>query len=132
MPTAKFGGSQPPKVTLVTRFKSEKVETQTVGIVADVTDQGGGYRTPWLRHNGVVIAATLPPETRPNGIRQTFEVTLVDGQNKLEVLSASADGSWESREAGRTYGTAMMVLAFTVPYRQLPIYQRDETVDEEP
>jgi len=25
----------------------------------------------------------------------------------------------------------MMTLAFTVPYRQLPIYQRDETVDEE-
>lgn len=41
-----------------------------------------------------------------------------------------ADGSWNSREAGRVYGTAMMVLAFTVPYRQLPIYQRDETVDE--
>lgn len=42
----------------------------------------------------------------------------------------SSDGSWECREAGRTYGTAMMVLAFTVPWRQLPIYQRDETVDE--
>ena len=41
-----------------------------------------------------------------------------------------ADGSWDSREAGRIYGTAMMVLAFTVPYRQLPIYQRDETVGE--
>ncbi len=41
------------------------------------------------------------------------------------------DGSWHSREAGRIYGTSMMVLAFTVPYRQLPIYQRDETVDEE-
>jgi hypothetical protein len=40
------------------------------------------------------------------------------------------DGSWNSREAGRIYGTTMMVLAFTVPYRQLPIYQRDETVDE--
>lgn len=40
------------------------------------------------------------------------------------------DGSWNSREAGRIYGTAMMTLAFTVPYRQLPIYQRDETVDE--
>jgi hypothetical protein len=25
-----------------------------------------------------------------------------------------------------------MVLSFTVPYRQLPIYQRDETVDEVP
>lgn len=44
----------------------------------------------------------------------------------------SADGSWDSREAGRVYGTAMMTLAFTVPWRQLPIYQRDETVDEEP
>ena len=42
----------------------------------------------------------------------------------------SGDGSWNSREAGRIYGTCMMVLAFTVPYRQLPIYQRDETVDE--
>jgi hypothetical protein len=42
----------------------------------------------------------------------------------------SEDGSWNSREAGRIYGTTMMVLAFTVPYRQLPIYQRDETVDE--
>ena len=43
----------------------------------------------------------------------------------------SRDGSWDSNEAGRTYGTAMMVLAFTVPWRQLPIYQRDETVDED-
>ncbi len=41
-----------------------------------------------------------------------------------------ADGSWDSREAGRIYGTSMMVLAMTVPWRQLPIYQRDETVDE--
>jgi len=41
------------------------------------------------------------------------------------------DGSWDSKEAGNVYGTSMMVLAFTVPYRQLPIYQRDETVDEE-
>jgi len=42
-----------------------------------------------------------------------------------------SDGSWDSRSAGSIYGTSMMVLAFTVPYRQLPIYQRDETVDEE-
>lgn len=44
----------------------------------------------------------------------------------------SKDGGWENSEAGRVYGTAMMVLAFTVPWRQLPIYQRDETVDEQP
>jgi hypothetical protein len=44
----------------------------------------------------------------------------------------TADGGWDSNEAGRIYGTAIMVLAFTVPWRQLPIYQRDETVDEQP
>ncbi len=42
-----------------------------------------------------------------------------------------SDGSWDTREAGPVYGTAITVLAFTVPYRQLPIYQRDETVDED-
>jgi len=42
------------------------------------------------------------------------------------------DGSWRGRggEDSPVYSTAMMILAFTVPYRQLPIYQRDETVDE--
>jgi hypothetical protein len=35
------------------------------------------------------------------------------------------DGSWEGNE-GPLYNTSLMVLAFTVPYRQLPIYQRDE------
>lgn len=41
-----------------------------------------------------------------------------------------SDSSWPSKTAGPIYGTSMMVLAFTVPHRQLPIYQRDETVDE--
>ena len=41
------------------------------------------------------------------------------------------DGSWGLGGHGPVYSTSMMVLAFTVPHRQLPIYQRDETVDEE-
>jgi Prenyltransferase and squalene oxidase repeat len=41
------------------------------------------------------------------------------------------DGSWKDSRFGRAYGTAMMILAFTVPGRQLPIYQRDERIDEE-
>lgn len=40
------------------------------------------------------------------------------------------DGSWSNGRVGGSYGTSMMILSFTVPYRQLPIYQRDETVDE--
>lgn len=42
------------------------------------------------------------------------------------------DGSWgRGRNSGESYVTSMVVLSFTVPYRQLPIYQRDETVDED-
>jgi hypothetical protein len=41
----------------------------------------------------------------------------------------SPNGSWFSPKHGVTYSTAMVLLSFTVPYRQLPIYQRDETVD---
>ncbi len=40
------------------------------------------------------------------------------------------DGAWERNEVSPAYATSLCVLAFTVPYRQLPIYQRDETVDE--
>jgi len=41
------------------------------------------------------------------------------------------DGSFTGRRDGTVYNTAVTILALTVPYRQLPIYQRDETVDEE-
>lgn len=41
------------------------------------------------------------------------------------------DGSWVGKKYGTAYTTSMIILSFTVPYRQLPIYQRDETVDEE-
>ena len=41
------------------------------------------------------------------------------------------DGSWPPSNIGVAYETAMVLLAMTVPYRQLPIYQRDETMDEQ-
>jgi hypothetical protein len=41
------------------------------------------------------------------------------------------DGSWLGIKYGTAYTTSMIILSCTVPYRQLPIYQRDETVDEE-
>ena len=42
------------------------------------------------------------------------------------------DGHWERGEQNCVYyQTALVTLAFAVPYRQLPIYQRDETVDAE-
>ncbi len=46
------------------------------------------------------------------------------------IAKQHEDGYWDRGEQDRFYQTAMVILAFTVPYRQLPIYQRDETVDE--
>jgi len=47
------------------------------------------------------------------------------------VPEQRADGSWggHGNEGSDAYSTAMTVLSFAVPYRMLPIYQRDETVD---
>ncbi len=56
--------------------------------------------------------------------------TYADWMYATYLAEQKEDGSWYSKEAGRVYGTSIMVLAFTVPYRQLPIYQRDETVDD--
>ncbi len=49
------------------------------------------------------------------------------------IPKQASDGSWRGsgEEESQAYATSMMILAFSVPYRQLPIYQRDETVDEE-
>lgn len=49
------------------------------------------------------------------------------------IPKQSSSGYWAGggNEESRPYCTALMILAFTVPYRQLPIYQRDETVDED-
>lgn len=57
---------------------------------------------------------------------QTFSHWMYD----TWIPKQHADGYWDRNENDRYYQTAMVLLAFTVPYRQLPIYQRDETVDE--
>jgi len=49
----------------------------------------------------------------------------------LLIASQKENGSWEGNEIGPTYNTAMSVLAMTVAYRQLPIYQRDDSFEEE-
>ena len=47
--------------------------------------------------------------------------------HKVLFANQQANGSWLGGEGfGPVYGTAMSVLALTVEYRFLPIYQRDE------
>ena len=42
----------------------------------------------------------------------------------------ATNGGWPGGEMGETYNTAMSVLAMTVSYRQLPIYQRNNSSDD--
>lgn len=60
-----------------------------------------------------------------------YWATYADWMYATYLERQKEDGSWYAKEGGVIYGTAIMSLAFTVPYRQLPIYQRDETVDED-
>ena len=53
-----------------------------------------------------------------------------DWMYRTWIPRQKSDGSWREEESP-AYATSLLVLAFTVPYRQLPIYQRDETVDED-
>ena len=53
-----------------------------------------------------------------------------DWMYRTWIPRQKSDGSWREEESA-AYATSLLVLAFTVPYRQLPIYQRDETVDED-
>ena len=52
---------------------------------------------------------------------------------KADGSWAPVPGSWMAGQGAgdNSYVTAMVILSLTVPYRQLPIYQRDETVDED-
>ena len=55
--------------------------------------------------------------------------TFADWMYRSYLPEQRADGSWHHIRAHESdvYYTAMMTLSFTVPYRQLPIYQRDES-----
>jgi prenyltransferase/squalene oxidase-like repeat protein len=51
--------------------------------------------------------------------------------HKVLLGQQSANGSWNAGDGlGANYGTAMGILALTVEYRFLPIYQREEPQDE--
>jgi hypothetical protein len=51
--------------------------------------------------------------------------------HKVLLDHKKADGSWDGHDGyGPSYSTSMAVLALTVEYRYLPIYQRDESKEK--
>ncbi len=61
----------------------------------------------------------------------TYWRTYCDWMYTTYLEQQQADGAWRDGNFGTIYGTAIMILSFTVPARQLPIYQRDEGTDQD-
>ncbi|MEQ8791513.1 MAG: caspase family protein [Pirellulaceae bacterium] len=82
--------------------------SSTIRLKIAVTDRGGGIKRPWIVHNGArLLAPTAESKQDGKTLLQSVAVSLVEGENTIEVFSASEDGSWESEPA-----------RITVNYRQ--------------
>jgi len=99
LPKVEMGRSLPPKVKIVSPEKGGLVEADRVTLEVEVSDEGGGVRGPWLVQNDARVLAPEKTEQKGKTVRRTFEIALVQGDNKLEFHAASADGSWESEPA---------------------------------
>jgi len=98
IPYKQLGRNPAPEVQILLRDPARPDNNQViVDVVA--TDKGGGLHEPWLFHNG--FRAGEPEHVGKDGetIRCQFTVSLIAGQNQIQVQSASKDGSWESEPA---------------------------------
>jgi len=98
-PEVEFAKQQPPTVRIVAPTQGGPVEGRQVVLQVEATDQGGGVKGPWLLHNGARVLAPGQAERAGKVVKRSFAVTLVPGENKLEVYAACEDGSWESEPA---------------------------------
>ncbi|HVX64029.1 MAG TPA: caspase family protein, partial [Pirellulales bacterium] len=98
LPDVQIGHSLPPRLKIVTPTAGE-VESASVTLETEAEDQGGGISGLILYQNGARVLA--PGEKRQEGkiLHRSFRVALVEGENRLRVASATADGSWESEPA---------------------------------
>jgi WD40 repeat protein len=103
-PTAQLARRAAPLVRIVKPQKNGVVEEPRVTLEVEVADQGGGIaeRGPRLVHNNATVFAPGASERDGPIMRRRFTIALVEGENKLEVRAASADGSIESEPARLT------------------------------
>jgi WD40 repeat protein len=99
-PTAEVdvGRSLPPTVRIVSPVSGDALDRE-IEIEAQATDAGGGVAPLRIYQNGARLLAD--GETRQEGptVFRTFRVTLIEGENRFRVVSATADESWESEPA---------------------------------
>lgn len=97
-PEVKIGQTRPPVISILSP-PSGIVESPSVTIEVQAEDQGGGVSGVTLFHNAARVLAA--GQTRQEGKRvfRSFQTPLVQGENRLKVIAASGDGSWESEPA---------------------------------
>ena len=99
MPDPAVKLESPPRVEIVSPKESGETKDAQVQLTVHATDQGGGIRGPWLVHNGARVLTPGHAEQAGDTVHRRFEVMLVEGENRLEVQAASADGAWKSEPA---------------------------------
>jgi WD40 repeat protein len=95
LPARELALQLPPVLRITSPTGGVALEAQ-VTVEVEATDNGGGVSGPWLMHNGARVIAPSTSERTGKVTRQRFTVSLVQGNNHVEVRAASADGSWES------------------------------------
>src|SRR5262249_22832179 len=109
MPGTEFGKQRPPSLRILAPTEDGPVETAQVTLEVEASDEGGGVQGPWLMHNGSRVLASGSPEKQDKTVRRRFRVTLIQGENHLEVHAAPTDGSQESEPAVRVLQYAKAV-----------------------
>lgn len=99
MPSVELGTARAPVVRILSPKQAGVVEQPQAELDVEAVNQGGGIKEPWLFHNGARVLDRNPAERTEKSIKRKFHVQLLPGENKLEVFSASGDGSWESEPA---------------------------------
>ncbi len=98
LPDIEIGKKLPPTIKLVSPGHGETTDNIAV-VDALIEDQGGGIKLPWVSQNGTRMVVDSKPVREGENLRWKFELPLIDGVNRIEVQSASVDGSWESEPA---------------------------------
>jgi uncharacterized caspase-like protein len=96
-PDIQLGDQLPPLLAIQSSSETNVSVEPQVLVTATATDQGGGIKGPSIKHNGArLVGAAKSTERTDEGVQRVFAVDLVEGENVLEVVSATADGSFES------------------------------------
>jgi hypothetical protein len=99
MPKGEFANQVAPLVAVVSPKQGSAITERQATIEVEVTDRGGGIKGPWLMQNGARVLADGEANVDGKLARHTFRVALIEGENRIEVCAASADGSWEAEPA---------------------------------